>query len=148
MKAREIMSRGDLYALAEDSRADFAARQMAEQDIGALPVLDQAGRLEGIVTDRDLCCRLLAQDGDFDTPVKEIMTRHVWCVHPDDDVHEVEKVMKEHKVRRVPVVDDENHLQGFIATADLARHLQSSDDRLEFFETIESICEPSASPSM
>ncbi|NLG34050.1 MAG: CBS domain-containing protein, partial [Lentisphaerae bacterium] len=98
------MTTGDLWALAEDSRCNHAAQMLAQHDIGALPVLADNGRLVGIVTDRDLCCRVLAQGREPETPVRDIMSTNVHCVQSDADIEDVESVMRQFRVRRVPVV--------------------------------------------
>ncbi|KKK83651.1 hypothetical protein LCGC14_2791240, partial [marine sediment metagenome] len=102
--------------------------------------LDTNGRLEGIVTDRDLCCRVLGQGRSFDTPVREVMSMTMHTVHPDADLSEVESIMRENKIRRIPVVDDDDRLRellrkylsenGFLVTtasdaADARRRLTS-----------------------
>lgn len=142
MKARDLMTASDLSVLVESASVQQAAQLMADNNIGALPVLDDSGKLEGIITDRDICCRVVAEGLDYDTPVREIMTTSVQCVSPDADVQEIEQAMRDRKIRRVPVVDKENRLQGFVALADLFRHLHGGREEHELATVVERISSP------
>lgn len=142
MKASELMTREYLWSCSESTDCREAAEMLAQHDIGSVPVLDSEGKLEGIVTDRDICCRLVARGMSFETPVREIMTREVHTVHADADVKTVESLMREYKIRRVPVVDDDNRLQGFIAQADLIRELHGWLKDHELVKTLEEISTP------
>ena len=83
MKACDIMTAHEVWACAETSDCRRVAEMMSEHDIGSIPILDGEGRLEGIVTDRDVCCRLVAENLSGDTPVTDIMTTSVKSVCPD-----------------------------------------------------------------
>jgi CBS domain-containing protein len=98
-----------------------AAREMADGDIGALPVCDDDGRLEGIITDRDIAIRVVAAGMDPSrTQVSEAMgSREVVSVGADDDVQTAIAMMKRHAVRRMPVVDGER-VVGMLSQADVA----------------------------
>ena len=82
MKASDIMTAHDLWATSDSSDIIEVSRMMAEHNVGAIPVLDEMGRLEGIVTDRDICCRIVAQGKSYETPVRDIMSRSVQTVRP------------------------------------------------------------------
>ena len=125
MKVSDIMSK-DLVSCHENDSAQQAARMMCDNDIGSLPVVDSDNRLLGVVTDRDICCRIIARGMPSDTSIREAMTRDMHTVHPDADLRELESTMKKFKVRRVPVVDDEGKLQGYVAQADLLLHLKEA----------------------
>jgi CBS domain-containing protein len=101
-----------------------AARRMAEDDIGALPVCNGEGRLQGVVTDRDLVVQTLAQRRDPDTTtVADLITQtEVVTIGADDPVEEAIRTMKDHAVRRLPVIDGKE-LVGMVSQADIARAL-------------------------
>jgi CBS domain-containing protein len=139
MKASEIMTSHDLWVTGESSDVIEVARMMAEHNVGSIPVLDEMGRLEGIVTDRDICCRIVSQGKSYETPVRDVMTRGVQTVHPDTDIKEVESIMRQRKIRRIPVVDEQMHLKGFIALADLARHIEGRKQAKNVIEVLEDI---------
>lgn len=142
MKAQDIMTANPACCTPDDTAQD-AARLMAEHDCGCLPVVEdtQTNRLVGVVTDRDLAVRGLAEGRSTDTPVRELMSTGPSCCHPEDDVAEVEKIMAERQVRRVPVIDRAGCCVGMVAQADLARDDQAVSDR-EVGRTIERISEP------
>ncbi len=131
MNALDVMTAHEVWACAETSDAREVAKMMAEHDVGAIPVLDQDGRLEGIVTDRDLCLKVIAEGWSFDTPIRRLMSEPVFSVHIQTSLTEIESLMREHKIRRLPVVDDDNRLQGFISIGDLARHCHTIGDEHE-----------------
>src|SRR6185437_5801153 len=96
-----------------------AARLMKQEDVGSIPVVD-GERLVGMVTDRDIVVRGIADGYDPHTvQVGEIASRDVVTVRPDDDLDEALRLMAQHQVRRLPVVED-GHLIGVVATADVA----------------------------
>ncbi len=122
MKAHDLMTSHHVWVCADDTDVRHVAGMMVEHNIGAIPVLDDQGRLEGIITDRDIACRVVSKGMSFETPVRKVMTPDVVTVRPDAGLEEIEQIMREHRIRRLPVVDEENRLQGFIAVADLMHH--------------------------
>lgn len=122
MKASDIMTPHPACVTPADS-AERVAQLMVEHDCGALPVVSSHDdhRLMGMVTDRDLAVRGLAQGKGPDTPVHDLMTSDPRSVAPDAKLDEVEKVMAEQRVRRLPVTATDGHVVGIIAQADLAR---------------------------
>lgn len=143
MKARDIMTAGPACCAPEDSIGDVA-RIMRDSDCGAVPVVDDAQRLVGIVTDRDLAVRGLARGKGEDSRVSEVMTAGPSCCRPNDDVRDVESRMAERQVRRIPVVDGDKRVVGIVAQADLARAALHGDrltDR-EVAIVVERISEP------
>ena len=102
-------------------------------------------KLTGIITDRDIVCRVLAAEHDCNTATaKDAMTiGTLWTVYPDSSVDEVIERMEEGQVRRIPVVDANSSLLGVISTADIALEL---DEPEEIAEVFEEISEPTHSP--
>ena len=108
---------------------------MREGDVGSLPVVE-SGKLVGIVTDRDIVVRAVAEGMEPSTPVSEAMTKEIFAVRPDDFVFEAIRMMGDKQVRRIPVVEESGELAGIIAMADIA--LEMEDER-EIAETLEDI---------
>lgn len=120
MKVAECMTR-DVQVAQADQPARKAAQFMLKADAGSIPVLED-GRLIGMVTDRDLAVRTLAEGGGPDTRLREIMTEEVVCCFEDDDVENAARIMSESKVRRLPVVTrDTNKLVGIISLGDITK---------------------------
>lgn len=120
--AREIMHTG-AECVGQDETLAAAAAKMRDLHVGALPICGTDDRLHGIMTDRDIVVRCIAEGGDPQTTTAGQLMRGtpVW-VDADLDVNEVLRTMEENKIRRVPVIDD-NRLVGMISEADLATHL-------------------------
>jgi CBS domain-containing protein len=98
-----------------------AARLMRSEDVGSLPVVE-GHRLVGIVTDRDIVLRVVAEGKDpQSTTVSEIVSGDLVTVEPDQDLDEALRLMARHQVRRLPVVDDGDRLVGIVAQADVAQ---------------------------
>jgi CBS domain-containing protein len=109
-------------ALTPQTSIREAARLMDEEDVGALPIVDEATRLVGIVTDRDIAVRAVARGRDPEqTSVAEIASEEVYVLTPDDDLDDALQTMVRAQVRRVPIVVRENELVGMISQADIAR---------------------------
>ena len=97
-----------------------AAKLMAQEDVGPIPVVEN-GRLMGIVTDRDIAVRVVAEGRDpSSTTVGQIASRDVVTATPDDDLDDVTSLLAQHQVRRIPVVEGDR-LVGIVAQADIAR---------------------------
>ena len=116
------------------------AIMMRDGDVGSVPVVED-GKLIGIVTDRDIVVRSIADGKDASSPVGEALTTEIYSVRPDDFVFEAVRLMGDKQVRRVPVVDEAGALAGIIAMADVA--LEMEDER-EIAETLEEISSGSA----
>lgn len=141
MQANEIMTPTPATCTPE-ATAREAAQLMERHDCGALPVVESgSNRLIGVVTDRDLALRCLAQGKPADTAVRELMTGSPHCVRPEDDLDRVEELMAREQIRRVPVVDSQGRPVGVIAQADLARALHAVG-RKDFGKVLERISEP------
>jgi CBS domain-containing protein len=116
---KEVMTR-DVSACEPNATVADAAKVMAQEDVGPVPIVED-GRLVGIVTDRDIVVRVVAEGRDAKaTTVKEIASTNVVTVSPDDDLDEALSLLAEHQVRRLPVVEGDR-LVGIVAQADIAR---------------------------
>jgi CBS domain-containing protein len=120
--AREIMT-PDVTCVGEREDMLTAARKMAELDVGALPICGQDDRLKGMLTDRDIVVKVLAQGKDpKSVTAGELAQGKPVTIGADDDAEEILRTMAEHKVRRLPVIDGHT-LIGIVALADVARAL-------------------------
>ncbi|MGH7619993.1 MAG: CBS domain-containing protein [Gemmatimonadaceae bacterium] len=119
MKAKDIMTASPCCCSPSDSLQEVA-RTMRDHDCGAVPIVDD-GRVVGIVTDRDLAVRALASGMDPEAAIANIITREPSCCDGDADLIEVERVMSDQQVRRVPIVDADRRVVGIVSQADLAR---------------------------
>jgi CBS domain-containing protein len=142
MQAREIMTQQPACCT-PDETMQRAAQLMKEHDCGCLPVVEdtRTRRVIGTVTDRDLACRGLATGKGPNTAVREVMSKDPTCCRPDDDVGEVERIMADQQVRRVPVVDERGCCVGMVAQADLALHEEAVSSS-EVGRIVERISEP------
>ena len=135
-KCREIMTSSVKTASRETSLKDVAA-MMRDGDMGSIPVVEN-GKLVGIVTDRDIVVRSIAEGKDASSHVAEAMTTEIFSVRPDDFVFEAIRLMGDKQVRRVPVVDEEGVLAGIIAMADIALEMEDEREIMEALEEISS----------
>ncbi len=118
MRVREIMTK-DVATASLDSTLEDVASMMKEEDTGAIPVVDD-GELAGIVTDRDIVIRCIAEGKDpSDTTVEEILTEELHTIEPDAVVEDAARIMSERQIRRLPVVE-EGELVGVISLGDVA----------------------------
>lgn len=142
MYAREIMGSHEPWVCGETDDCRRAAQLMGEHDVGSIPVLDPNGRLEGIVTDRDLALRIVAEGRSFETPLREVMTAPVHSVGLDADHRQVEEIMRQYRIRRLPVVDSDGRLQGMISLADLAEHCHGLFRDHQLVNVLEAVSTP------
>ena len=122
MKIKDIMSRNPACCVLTDS-AQTVAKVLCDRNIGSMPVVtdQQSLRLVGMITDRDLCCSVIAQGMDPKTTQIEklVSTSPVSC-RDAENIERCERLMQEHQVRRIPIVDAENRVIGIVSQADLA----------------------------
>lgn len=97
-----------------------AARTMKYEDVGSLPIVED-DRLVGVVTDRDLAIRVLAEGKSGETTVGEVASRDVITIDPQQSLEEAVRLMAEHQLRRLPVVEEDGKLVGILAQADIAQ---------------------------
>jgi CBS domain-containing protein len=117
-KISEVMT-GNVRIASPDDTIGNAAQQMAQNDVGSLPV-GENDRLIGMITDRDIVVRAVAQGKSAETPVREVMTESIRYCFEDDDVLEVARTMSELGVRRLPVLDRNKRLVGIVALSNFA----------------------------
>ena len=141
MKVSEIMTR-EPSTLSPKSTIGEAATIMRQDDCGSVPIVD-AGRLVGIITDRDIVVRVLAGGKDPKTTrVSEAMTADPVTIAPDASVDDAQKVMSERQVRRIPVVED-GRLVGLVVIGQVARR----DSAKDVGETLKDVSEKTSGRS-
>ncbi len=133
-RCREIMTRNVKTANRQMSLRKVA-RLMREGDMGAMPVVEN-DKLVGIVTDRDIVVRAIAEGKNVETQIGDVMTTEIFSAKEDDFVFDAIRLMGDKQVRRIPVITENGELAGIIAMADIA--LEMEDER-EIAETLEEI---------
>lgn len=145
MKARDLMTPDPARVTPSDS-LQRVSQLMAEHDCGCIPIVTATDKssLIGVVTDRDIAIRAVAEGRPVTTPIGEIMTTNPDVVAPDDDLDHVEKLMSDRQIRRVVVVDGAGDCVGIIAQADLARAAKRSNEPSpkEMVDVLEKISQP------
>ncbi len=147
MRLKEVMNQ-PVVTCPESGTLDQAARLMWEFDCGVVPIVDDGGRVTGVVTDRDICIAAYTQGRPLATiPVTTAMARAVVVGRADQTVEQGEALMREHQIRRLPVLDNDGTLVGIVSMNDLAREAartpRTGTER-EFVRTIAAVCEPRA----
>ena len=135
MKVSDVMTPNPRTVQLSDTIED-AARIMRDEDTGAVPVIED-DRVVGMITDRDIVIRAVA-DGDFECTIDDIVSDDVVCATPEMSTAEAAELMSEHQIRRLPVVDDDEHLVGIVSIGDIAVK-EGRDARTG--ETLENISE-------
>ena len=148
MLIKDIMSQ-PIVSAPTSATLDAIARLMWEFDCGTIPVIDDAGHLAGIVTDRDVCMAAYTQGKPLAAiPVTTAMASPVIACHVGDAIETAEHLMRDNQIRRLPVLDSESRPVGVVAMNDLtrfaARAKKSGVDR-EIVQTLAGICQPRAS---
>src|ERR671938_234800 len=117
---REIMT-ANPSTVEPDQSVVEAAKIMKQEDAGVVPVTEN-GRLTGMVTDRDIAIRVVAEGKDpQSTVVREVASKNLVTIDPQQDLDEALRLMAKHQVRRLPVVEEDGRLVGVVAQADVAR---------------------------
>ncbi len=119
MKISEALTR-DVRLATPDQTICEAAKMMAECDAGALPVRGDNDRLVGVITDRDIAIRAVAQGKSPQTPVREVMSAEVLYCFENEDAEHVARNMGNNKVRRLPVLNSDKRLVGIVSIGDLS----------------------------
>jgi CBS domain-containing protein len=153
MQVSELMTRNPTCCIPSDT-AQTAAIVMRDEDTGVVPVVQSKGsnKLVGVVTDRDLCIGVIAErptimDGLDPTnlPIERCMTTKVISCRAGDDLEKVLELMQENQVRRIPVVDDQDRIQGIVSMSDLMN--RGKVPKGETSETLKSISKPTEEAS-
>jgi CBS domain-containing protein len=137
-KCEEVMTKKIVCCQPNDKVAK-AARLMKHENVGAIPVIEnqQTQKLVGIVTDRDLALKIVAEGRNAESTIVEaVMTREVVTCQPEDGVQKALDAMSEHQLRRIPVVDKDNKILGIIAQADVATRVNQPDKTAEMVKQI------------
>ena len=124
-KARDIMT-GGAECVGENETIEDAARKMRDLDVGSLPICGDDNRLKGMLTDRDIVTKCVAEGREArSTRAGEFAQGKPVTIGADDSVDEILRTMKEHKVRRLPVIDGHD-LVGMVSQGDVARNIDES----------------------
>ena len=143
----------DVHTCRPDTNLAMAAMQMWDGDFGVLPVLDGA-KVVGMVTDRDICmATAMKNKAPTDIRVDEVIGGQVFACSPDTEIHEALKIMRQNKVRRLPIVDAVNRrLAGMLSLNDIALEAQRADhaelSAEDVEETMRAICAHQKTPSV
>jgi CBS-domain-containing membrane protein len=146
MEIQQIMSQPAITCRSTDT-LDTAAHKMWDHDCGAIPVVDDDGRLVGMITDRDICMAAFTQGSPLHCiPVANAMASAVVACQADDSIESAEELMSERQIRRLPVIDGAGHPVGVLSLNDIARHAASARRRnggdREVVDTLAAICQP------
>ena len=136
MKISEVMTR-DVETIQPDQTAQEAAKFMLRADAGSIPVTE-GERLIGMITDRDIAVRGVAEGRGPETPVRDLMTDGIVCASIDEDVDAVAQKMSDAQVRRLPVIDEQQKLCGIVSLGDLARETETEAAH----EALEGVSQP------
>lgn len=150
MLVQDLMSKPAITCHVNDVM-NLVAHQMWNHDCGAIPVVNDDGKLVGMITDRDICMAAYTQSRALDAIlVNSAMATHVISVRPHQTLAEVERLMAQHQLRRIPVVDDDHRPVGMISLNDLALECARPDTRMKLgtlgiASTLAAICQPRTS---
>lgn len=141
MKVRDIMTRNPACCGPESSLQE-AARLMVDHDCGEIPVLDAAGNPLGVITDRDICCRVVAVgQNPLEVKVGDCMSSPCITVKDSDTLSDCLDVLERHQIRRVPVVDDSGRCCAIVSQADIVRY----GSRRDAAELVRAVSQPNMS---
>jgi len=148
MRVKEVMTSNASCVRSSESLS-AAAKLMWDCDCGAVPVIDEASRVVGMITDRDICMSCWSQDrAPSALQVAQSMSRALYTCTPEDTLASAEKLMRSRQVRRLPVIDEQGRLAGIISLADLVKHADGQATREvaahELTSTLAGICQPRA----
>lgn len=118
MKVRELMTSNVTTSSLNSSVTDIA-KNMKNLNVGSIPICDNNNHIVGIVTDRDIVLRNVADGGKTGTSAQDIMSGHIVSVTPDTHVHEAARIMAENQIRRLPVVEN-GRVVGMVSIGDFA----------------------------
>jgi len=136
MKCSDVMTKNPKACAATDT-VEQAAQLMKSEDVGPIPIVGDNGKLEGIITDRDIVLKVVAEGRDAKTTkLADVMTTDLISCTVDGDIEEMLDLMEDNQVRRIPVVDASGRLVGIVSQADIATRLDEPDKTAELVEDI------------
>lgn len=149
MKTGQLMN-FDVENCRMDDSLNTAAGKMLKRDIGCLPVINATGNVIGMITDRDICMGAYNNRKPLDDIlVSTVMSRAIFSCQPTDTIEKAEGIMRNNKVRRLPVVNTEGKLVGIVSLSDIAREVErevfSKSHEIspqEVSVTLASVCQP------
>ena len=147
MKVRDVMT-GVVKSCGPDTNLAAAAMIMWESDCGAVPVLDDAGKVIGMITDRDICMAVATKGREASLiAVGEVITGNVFSCLPEDDLSDALKTMRNEQVRRLPVINGDGELRGILSVNDVLLRAEVAGGKktpalsyTEAADTLKSIC--------
>lgn len=134
-QAQDIMTANPVTCHERDSIID-AALVMKQKNVGVVPIVDDHNRCKGVVTDRDLCVRILAERKDPSTHLERIMSTNLVTCMPEDPLEDIFREMEGRQVKRVVVVNEQHECVGIISEADVA---QRANDPAKMIELVENV---------
>jgi CBS domain-containing protein len=148
MKVKDVMTSNVKSCRPEASLA-AGATMMWEYDIGVLPVVNEAGKVLGMITDRDIAIAAATKGRPAtEIPVQELISGRLYPCHQNDDVHTALKTMRQERVHRLPVVNEDGMLQGILSMNDIVNRAEESRGKREpklsyedAMSTLKAICE-------
>ena len=140
---RDVMT-SSIKTVAPDATAQEAANFMLSAETGSIPVTEN-DRVVGMITDRDICMAAAMSDKNpSGISVEEVMTGLVYSLNPEDEIDDALKVMQEHKIRRLPVVNAQGELEGILSMNDVVLNAKATGDDIAYgdvVQTYQAICE-------
>ncbi len=131
MRVNDLMKRPPITCDVNDT-LERAAHLMWENDVGAVIIVREDGRMTGIITDRDICMSAFLQGRVLsDLLVHSAMATHVVSIHPEQPIEDAEQLMTAHQLHRIPVVDEEQHPLGILTLNDIARESVDPDTAMK-----------------
>ena len=147
MKVKEVMTPDAKAIWITESLAD-AAKEMWENDCGALPIIKDGRKVVGMITDRDICMASAMRDRNPSAiSVEEVMNATVYAADAEEDVEQALQTMREHKIRRLPVLNPEGELEGIVSMNDIVLKAKARNgkkpaiDYADVVKTYQAICE-------
>ncbi len=138
MKVKDIMTQNPICCAA-DTTIKEVAKMMLDHDCGEIPVVDNKKRPIGVITDRDIICRILAKgENPLQKQVSECMSQPCITITPETSIEVLCDVLEENQIRRIPVVNDHGSCCGIVSQADIATH----DLKEELIEVMEMVSQP------
>jgi len=147
MKVKEVMTPDAKAIWITESLAD-AAKEMWENDCGVLPIIKDGRKVVGMITDRDICMASAMRDRNPSAiSVEEVMNATVYAAEVEEDVEQALETMREHKIRRLPVLNPEGELEGIVSMNDIVLKAKARNgkkpaiDYADVVKTYQAICE-------